>query len=98
MRTLRGTPTDRLLIASALFLVATVARGAQVQVASSGPAPAAPNVPATAASTGFTESAATGDALHVIVGRSIFLDTAERVRRVYIANPLVLDFLHCEST
>ena len=39
----------------------------------------------------FTQSAASSEILHVIVGRSIFLDIAERVKRVYIANPLVLD-------
>jgi pilus assembly protein CpaC len=50
------------------------------QVASAAPAP-----------TGFTQSAAAREALHVVVGRSIFLDTTYRVRRVYIANPAVVD-------
>lgn len=39
----------------------------------------------------FTQSAASNDTVHVTVGRSIFMDTAERVRRVYVANPAVLD-------
>ncbi len=53
---------------------------AQMASAAAGPGPV-----------GFTQSAAAREALHVVVGRSIFLDTAERVRRVYIANPLVVD-------
>jgi len=32
-------------------------------------------------------------ALHVIVGRSLVIDTPERLRRVYVANPAVLDSL-----
>lgn len=31
--------------------------------------------------------------LHLIVGRSIVIDTSERLRRVYVANPAVLDSL-----
>lgn len=46
---------------------------------------------ATPASANFSQNAASRDALHVVVGRSIFLDAVERVRRVYIANPLVVD-------
>ena len=41
--------------------------------------------------TAFSQSTASSQVLHVVVGRSIFLDTSERVKRVYIANPLVLD-------
>ena len=83
---------DRVTIVAALALTPVGAHAVQVQVATAvGPA-AVPgrNVPMTGAS-GFTETAATGDALHVIVGHSIFLDTVDRVRRVYVANPLVLD-------
>jgi pilus assembly protein CpaC len=79
--------------AAALLLMSAAAASAQTerssgpdarltQVASAAPAPAP---------TGFSQSAAARDALHVVVGRSIFLDTIERVRRVYIANPLVVD-------
>src|SRR5579863_8788942 len=34
-----------------------------------------------------------GDAhtLHLVVGRSLFLNTAEKLRRVYVSNPAVLD-------
>jgi Flp pilus assembly secretin CpaC len=31
--------------------------------------------------------------LHLIVGRSVVIDTSERLRRVYVANPAVLDSL-----
>lgn len=39
----------------------------------------------------FSERSTAGDALHVIVGHTMFLDTAERVKRVYVANPAVVD-------
>jgi pilus assembly protein CpaC len=39
----------------------------------------------------FSERSTSGDALHVIVGHTMFLDTAERVKRVYVANPAVVD-------
>lgn len=39
----------------------------------------------------FSERDTAGDALHVIVGHTMFLDTAERVKRVYVANPAVVD-------
>ena len=39
----------------------------------------------------FTQSSAAGDALHVTAGRSIFISTKARLRRVYIANPAILD-------
>jgi pilus assembly protein CpaC len=32
-----------------------------------------------------------GQTLHVIVGRSVFINTAERLRRVYISNPMVIE-------
>jgi pilus assembly protein CpaC len=32
-----------------------------------------------------------GQTLHVIVGRSMFIDTPDRLRRVYISNPTVVD-------
>lgn len=31
--------------------------------------------------------------LHLVVGRSLFIDTARRMRRIYVSNPLVLDAL-----
>lgn len=39
----------------------------------------------------FSERDTAGDALHVIVGHTMFLDIAERVKRVYVANPAVVD-------
>jgi pilus assembly protein CpaC len=32
-----------------------------------------------------------GETLHVIVGRSMFVNTPERLRRVYVSNPLVIE-------
>jgi len=46
---------------------------------------------ATPVAVSFTQSAAAREALHVVVGRSIFLDTLERVKRVYVANPVVIE-------
>lgn len=34
---------------------------------------------------------AIGDSLHLVVGRSIFINTLSRLRRVYVSNPAVLD-------
>jgi Flp pilus assembly secretin CpaC len=31
--------------------------------------------------------------LHLLLGRSLFIDTADRMRRVYVSNPTVLDSL-----
>ena len=45
-------------------------------------------IPGTAA--GATTTVIT-NALHLVVGRSMFVNTAERLRRVYISNPAVLD-------
>ncbi len=39
----------------------------------------------------FTQSTAMSQTLHVIVGRSVFMETMDRVKRVYIANPAVVD-------
>ena len=36
--------------------------------------------------------------LHLIVGRSVVIDTPERLRRVYVANPAVLDSLTSSAT
>jgi pilus assembly protein CpaC len=40
---------------------------------------------------GFTQSIAAGDALHITAGRSIFITTKARLRRVYVANPAIVD-------
>jgi len=52
---------------------------------------ASASVPATVPAAAFSESDNSGQALHVIVGHTMFLDTAERVKRVYIANPAIVD-------
>lgn len=79
MRELR--PSCKTFLAIGLTFYSITAH-AQQQIAS---------VESTSVAAGFTHTAAAGDALHVLVGRSIFLDTVDRVRRVYVANPLVLD-------
>src|ERR1035438_4339068 len=53
----------------------------------SGEAPALPEV-GTGDQENFTKGLST---LHLIVGRSLFVDTKERLRRVYVSNPAVLD-------
>ena len=67
--------------AAFLLVLAPHARGL-AQIASAAPP---------AIISAFSQSAASSQMLHVVVGRSVFLDTTERVKRVYIANPLVLD-------
>ena len=39
----------------------------------------------------FTQSNATDKTLHVTMGRSVFMDTIDRVKRIYIANPAIVD-------
>jgi len=38
-----------------------------------------------------TSTATVGDPMHLVVGRSMFFNTANRLRRVYVSNPAVLD-------
>lgn len=94
MRELRIAPKTSALrnsIAIVILLAGTPAFGQKPQehaeMGTVAPTPAA----AAPATTGFMQSSATSEPLHVIVGHSIFLDTADRVKRVYIANPGVLD-------
>ena len=78
-----------LTISASVLALAACAQGlaqvASAQVASAQVASASPVVGP------FTQSSASSEVLHLVVGRSVFLDTSERVKRVYIANPLVLD-------
>ncbi len=55
-------------------------REAQVASAAPPPPPAANNEPDDGTQT-----------LHVIVGRSVFISTPERLRRIYVSNPIVLE-------
>jgi len=66
----------------------------------SAPAPSSPAAPAPVAviaaaapepASAFSQSDALSKTLHVVVGRSIFMETLDRVKRVYIANPSVVD-------
>ena len=73
-----------------LFCVFVTAGIASAQTPPAGETQTAPAAPAAIVAS-FTQSSAATDPLHIIVGRSIFLDTADRVKRVYVANPVVLD-------
>ncbi len=46
---------------------------------------------ATAPESGFAQMSGATSALHITSGQSIFIDTKVRLRRVYIANPAILD-------
>ena len=73
------------------MVVASCSAGAQAPV----PTAAKPTQVASASTpapiAAFSERSTSGDAFHVIVGHTMFLDTAERVKRVYVANPAVVD-------
>lgn len=56
----------------------------EAQAASAGPVPAQ----VLSGTKGPEENSQT---LHVIVGRSVFVNTPDRLRRVYVSNPLVID-------
>jgi pilus assembly protein CpaC len=45
----------------------------------------------TQAGNGVSTQPANALTLHLIVGRSLFLNSAEKLRRVYVSNPMVLD-------
>ncbi len=78
-----------LRLAGAAFLVASLATTAGAQIA----APLPPTDLASVSDAAATIHRAETDAqtVHVTVGHSFFLDTKSRLRKVYIADPLVLD-------
>lgn len=82
---------DKYALAVVIAAMPALGQTAPVQIASSEPKAPVSSVSPARGTTGFTQSSATNEPVHVIVGRSIFLDTAERVKRVYVANPVVLD-------
>ena len=47
--------------------------------------------PAVTADMMSTSTATVGDPMHLVVGRSMFFNTVNRLRRVYVSNPAVLD-------
>lgn len=47
--------------------------------------------PAAAAEAPLADTSVISDSLHLVVGRSMFINTRERLRRVYVSNPDVLD-------
>lgn len=74
-------------------IAAFCATGVALSGTSFGQKPAAPPQVALAAppAAAFNDSAARSRAIHVTLGRSVLLDTLNRVKRVYIANPQVVD-------
>ena len=83
--------THLLATAVAPLLTLTCAASLLGQIQPMVAAAASAATPPSATAAAFTESAPSSQMLHVVVGRSVFLDTADRVKRVYIANPLILD-------
>jgi pilus assembly protein CpaC len=94
-----GSRCRKLVVAAPLiFNCALSLRGAAAQTQAQAQAHATPpHMVALAAGTTasasyrFSHTAAAEQALHIVVGRSMFVDTGARLRRVYIANPTVLD-------
>lgn len=82
-RTFRRTTTA--LLAAAFSATAVAGAAAQNSVAVATAAPATGGL--------GTSASAAGQPLHLLVGRSIFINTANRLRRVYVSNPEVLDSL-----
>lgn len=72
-------------VATAVFCAVSLL-GVQAQTA---PAPAAEQVPAAATNPG--ETTLVSNTLHLRVGQSMFVNTTDRLRRVYVSNPDILD-------
>lgn len=80
------------LLATALCTAALSAAAAQNTVASAAAVPVAPAAAGAAAEGGFGNGTTEiGDGLHLVVGRSIFINTSSRLRRIYVSNPDVLE-------
>ena len=75
--------TRQALAAAVIMSAAWSAGAAQSTVAAAAPLPLL--------GTMGTSTTVVGDPLHLIVGRSMFVNTVDRLRRVYISNPEVLD-------
>jgi pilus assembly protein CpaC len=73
-------------------LVFAVLLALTANVAFASAQPAEVNAPSAQVSSGLSSHAQpAGETLHLVVGRSMFVDTDTRLRRVYIGNPVVLD-------
>lgn len=77
-------PVLRMWPLAAFALGAFALPGATAQSAVSSMPPASAEAPLAA-------TAAIGQSLHLVVGRSMFINTRERLRRVYVSDPTVLD-------
>ncbi|WP_263372806.1 type II and III secretion system protein family protein [Granulicella aggregans] len=93
--TLLSSRSCQQILKSLAILLAMVVAFCSAAGQSRAQAPAKPTELASATTpssiAAFSERSTSGDALHVIVGHTMFLDTAERVKRVYVANPAVVD-------
>lgn len=78
--------TRHALIAAGLCAACWTASGGQVMLASDAATPASTETLA-------SNAAVVGDSLHLVVGRSMFINTVSRVRRVYVSNPAVIESL-----
>lgn len=75
------------VLAAALWTVAIPGAAAQNSIAAAAPTAAAEG----AGNGGGGAISATGDSLKLLVGRSMFINTGSRLRRVYVSNPDVLN-------
>lgn len=95
MENMNAQPTSRpISIRAALCVVAlspfSFAQG-PVQPAAAAHAAIAAATTVISPSYNFSHAAASEQALHIVVGRSMFVNTKARLRRVYVANAAVLD-------
>lgn len=75
------------LLAAALWTVTLPGAGAQNSIAVAEPSAIAGG----AAAGGAAAMSAAGDSLRLLVGRSMFINTGSRLRRIYVSNPDVLN-------
>ena len=81
----RNLPTHfPVLLTAALFAVSLLTARAQEK-------PGAATAPASFVGTMGTSAQVVGEPLHLLLGRSMFVNTDNRIRRVYVSNPDVLD-------
>src|ERR1035437_1213039 len=85
-------------IAAAILIVAMfpACLSAQVQAPARASVDDAPSIPNGMSS--VSRVAAVGNALHVTVGHSIFIDTKTRLRRVYVTDPTILNSVTLSPT
>lgn len=92
MKNLRGA----IVLLGCTAMLAGAAAQALAEAAPVDGAAAASALPAAKGVLGRAE--AVGDPLHLLVGRSMFVNTKTRLRRVYVSNPTVLDSFTASPT